>query len=227
MSRETVNPAAPHPRRHYHSPKRAQAALATRRRIRAAAERLFLADGYAPTKMSAIAKAAGVSEPMIFLAFETKAALLGEIIQVAVRGDDEEITVSARQAWRQMLALPAEQLLERFAQGTAAVLGRTARLLALGEVAADSASELAIQRDRGHAWMRSDFHEVATALAKRKALADTLSTQDAADTIYAVANGTVYLRLTQNCDWTPTHYANWLTSTLTATLLKPGPRGRQ
>lgn len=174
--------------------------------------------------MSAIANAADVSEPTVFLAFETKAALLSELIQVAVRGDDEEVRVSARQEWQEMLSLPPLQMLERFAEGTAAVLGRTARLLALGDIAADGDRELAAQRDRGRSRMRSDFHEVAAALAIQEALARTLNTQDAGDTIYALANQTVYLRLTEECGWSPTRYTNWLSTALATMLLRR--RGR-
>ena len=50
MSGDTV-------KRRYDSPARAQAALETRRRIRAAAAELFVASGYAATSMKAIAAA--------------------------------------------------------------------------------------------------------------------------------------------------------------------------
>ena len=146
------------PRRPYNSPKREQQALATRRRIRDAAQELFLERGYWATSINAIASAAGVALRTIFLAFPGKAALLSEIIQVAVRGDDRDLPVSAREQWRAMLSLPAQQLLAEFAAGTTKIQSRTARLLELGELAADHDSDLAALRDRGHANMRADFH---------------------------------------------------------------------
>ena len=77
------------PRRRYHSPKRAQAALERRRRMRAAAERLFMRDGYEPTTVLAgIAAEAGVAEKTLYLAYPSKAALLSEIIRVGVRGGE-------------------------------------------------------------------------------------------------------------------------------------------
>lgn len=43
-----------------------------RRRIRAAAERLFMRDGYGPTTMLSIAVEAGVAEKTLYLAFSSK-----------------------------------------------------------------------------------------------------------------------------------------------------------
>jgi hypothetical protein len=86
----SVKPSEPEPsRRPYHSPKRAAAALKTRQAIRAAAEALFLRDGYTQTTMRAIAQQAGVPEKTMYLAYATKANLLREVIQVAVRGDED------------------------------------------------------------------------------------------------------------------------------------------
>jgi AcrR family transcriptional regulator len=219
MSKPPVKPDAP--KRRYHSPKRSQAALQTRRRIRSAARSLFLAAGYSSTSMSSIATAAGVAQATVFLVFPSKAALLSEIIQVAVRGDDQDLAVAARPDWQALLALSADQLIVRFAQGTTILLGRTARVLALGESAADQDPELAALRDRGHARMRSDFQQIAQALTAQGALNNRRRTQDAADTIYALANHAVYLRLTDDCGWSPERYTNWLAHTLTTTLIRP------
>lgn len=206
-------------RRPYHSPRRAQQALATRRRIRAAAERLFLSHGYTATSINMIASAAGVALRTVFLAFPSKAAILTEVIQVAVRGDDDQVPVSHRPSWQTMLSGPADQLVAEFASGTAAILARTAPLLELGEIAADQDSELAAFRDRGHANMRADFRELVAALGERGRLRDGLDSQTGADIVYAIANHDVYLRLSRECGWTDDHYANWLTTTLRTTLL--------
>jgi AcrR family transcriptional regulator len=213
---------SPRQRRAYHSPKRAQQALETRRRISAAAQELFLTRGYTATSIDQIASAARVALRTIFLAFPSKAAILSEIIQVAVRGDDEHVLVRDRAHWQKMLSLPAPQLLVDLAYGTATILARTALLLELGEIAADQDRELATFRDRGHQNMRSDFHEIAAALAEQNALQVGLSTQTAADIIYALASHDVYLRLTRQCDWTPDRYSRWLTTTLQTTLLNQG-----
>ena len=72
-------------KREYDASSRRAAAEQTRERICAAAEVLFLRDGYARTSIRAVAKAAGVSEATVYLAFPGKAALLDAVILRAVR----------------------------------------------------------------------------------------------------------------------------------------------
>ncbi|MGZ6709131.1 MAG: TetR/AcrR family transcriptional regulator [Solirubrobacteraceae bacterium] len=159
------------------SEQREQRAQATRRRIRDAASRLFLRDGYAATTMSAIAREAEVGERTVYLAFPTTPALLGEIITVAVRGGDEDAPLAARDAWQQVLAAPADEILPRLADAVEAILARTAPVLAVAEAAAASSPELAARREAGQRNMRSDYREVADALARAGALADTVTPQ--------------------------------------------------
>src|SRR3954451_22075226 len=71
-----------------------EAAAATRERICIAAEELFLRDGYARTSVRAVAKAAGVAEATVYLAFAGKAALLDAVIVRAVRDNASEPLVA-------------------------------------------------------------------------------------------------------------------------------------
>ena len=207
-----ANPTrAPRP---YKSPKRERRAQETRRRIRDAATTLFLRDGYAVTTMSAIARAAEVGERTVYLAFPTKAALLGEIITVAVRGGDEDAPLADRDAWQEVLAAPGDQILSRLAPAVAAILARTAPILAVAEAAAAGDPQLAAQRERGQRNIRADYRDVALALARAGVLAEGVTPEDAADTIYALAGHDVYLRLTHECGWSGARYAAWLLDTL-------------
>jgi AcrR family transcriptional regulator len=210
--------------RPYKSPKREQRAQETRRRIRDAASGLFLRDGYAATTMTAIARVAKVGERTVYLAFPTKPALLGEIITVAVRGGDDDAPLAAREAWAEVLGAPGDQILPRLADAIEAILARTAPVLAVAEAAAASSPELAAQRERGQRNMRSDYREVADALTRSGALADTVTPEYAADTIYALAGHDVYLRLTRECGWTGERYAAWLSDTLSAALSRSARR---
>lgn len=204
-------------RRRYHTPKRTARARATRERIRATAEALFLRDGYARTSMSAVAKAAGVAEKTVYLAFPTKADLLNEIIVTALRAEDAPRPFRTR--LREALAAPSEQLVAQFAALSADVMARTARVMALGESAASTDPQLAELRERGHAAMRSDCRDVADALAAQGALASDITTDTAANTLYAIVNESVYLRLVDGCGWTPNEYHSWLARTLRKALL--------
>src|SRR3954454_8695963 len=83
-------------KREYRSPRRLAAARQTRARICAAARELFLANGYAATSMRAIAAAAGVAEKTVYLQFATKSAVLKEMVETAIVGDDEAIPAADR-----------------------------------------------------------------------------------------------------------------------------------
>jgi len=70
-------------RRAYRAPARQAGALATRRRIRQAAHRLFLEHGYAATSMKAVARQARVAEKTVYLQFATNTALLKEVVEAS------------------------------------------------------------------------------------------------------------------------------------------------
>jgi len=214
------------PRRRYHSPKRAHAALERRRRIRAAAEQLFMRDGYEPTTMLSIAAEARVAEKTLYLAYPSKAALLSEIIRVGVRGGEGDQPLTRRAPWTEMLAAASvSEVVARFAGGGAALMSRAGRVLWLGEANAASDPQLQEARDRAHANIRSDMREFAAALAERRALAPGLDLEQAAAILFAVcANETIFLRLTDECGWTPDQYANLIETLVTGLLLAPDRR---
>ncbi len=211
------------PRRAYRSPKRAEAAVNTRRRIRASAERLFLRDGYAPTTMIKIAAEAGVAERTVYLAYPSKAALLNEIIRVGVRGDDVDLPLARRDSWDVMLdSESVEQLVARIAGGSAELMERASHVLSLGEACATSDPQLAELRDRAHANIRADMREIATKLQGRRGLSPGLEIERASDILFAfVANESPYLRLTDECHWTPQQYTQLIQSLISALLTAP------
>lgn len=212
---------APTPRaaQRYSTPRRDARAAATRARILAAAERLFLRDGYARTTMKAIATEAGVSEKTMYLAFASKATLLRHVIQVAAQGDEAGIPLSQRPEWRALVAGPVDEVFTRFAELNTALMTRTAAIIALGETAAETDPELAEHRDRAHAETRANLTTLAAELRRRGALRREVSEQHAADVIYALATDEgIYLRLTGECGWPPARYADLVARTLTAAL---------
>src|SRR5215218_4283631 len=77
-------------KRRYDATSRRAAAAVTRDRICAAAEQLFVRDGYARTSIRAVAKAAGVAEATVYLAFADKATLLDAVIVRATRDNVSE-----------------------------------------------------------------------------------------------------------------------------------------
>lgn len=216
---------SPAQKRRYASPKREQAARETRHRIRAAGSELFLRDGYVATSMAAIARAAGVSERTVYLAYESKAALLNEIIRVGVRGDDRLEALTDREDVRAVQAASSgAAVIAGFARGTAGVLDRAARFLALGEAAATVDAAVAVARDRGHAGQRHDVRAVAERLRALGALRPGLDVDRATDILVALGvSESVYLRFTEECGWSPAEYAEVIERVLAAAVLsEPG-----
>ena len=206
-------------KRRYESAARTAAAQETRRKIRAAAAERFVLLGYAATSMKAIAVAAGVSEATVFLAFPTKAALLGECIRVAVRGDDDPTPLLAREWPRVLLEAPPERMLALLADGSAELLSRTARLLAVGESVGPAEPVLNEVRERGRAATHSHLLELAGAMKRAGALKKGMSPERAADIMYALAaSESVYLRLVDHRGWSTAAYARMLERALAGAL---------
>src|SRR5476649_1619024 len=90
-------------KRPYRSPLREEAARRTRARIRDAAARLFVRQGYAVTTMREIADEAEVSERTTYLVFPTKLDLLLEVIGVSTRGDDQPLPLAQRPEFQSAL----------------------------------------------------------------------------------------------------------------------------
>jgi AcrR family transcriptional regulator len=202
-------------KRKYDASTRRAAAAATRERICAAAEELFVRDGYARTSVRAVAKAAGVAEATIYLAFPGKGALLDAVIIRATRDN-------AAESLDAIAAAPPDEILSRLAASNAVLMARAARLIALGESATLMDAELRPLRERAHRNLRAALRDVAVRLAAAGRL--RASSQEAADTLYAIANEDTYLRMTDGAGLSPERYAAWLASALEAVLLSgPAP----
>ena len=197
-------------KRKYDATARRASAAATRERICAAAEQRFVRDGYARTSIRAVAKAAGVAEATVYLAFPDKAALLDAVIVRATRDNPSESLAA-------IAAAPPKDVLPRMASSNAVLMARAGRLIALGESASFMDAELRPLRERAHRSLRAAFRVIADRLDEAGLL--RVSAQEATDTFYAIANEGTYLRMTEGAGLSPEAYARWLTDTLSAILL--------
>jgi TetR/AcrR family transcriptional regulator, regulator of autoinduction and epiphytic fitness len=201
-------------KRRYDSAGRRAAADATRDRICAAAERLFLRDGYGRTSMGAVARQAKVAPATVYNAFSTKAALLDAVILRAVRDNEGEPLIA-------LLEGSPRRIVPRIAATHAATLGRAAQLIALGEGAALMDAALRPMRDRAHARLRTAYGALAQALADAGLLRAELTPAEAAETMFSICNETTYMRFTGHDTAANDRYATWLAGVLEATLLRP------
>lgn len=189
-------------RRRYHSPTRQRQAGATRRRIIAAAERLFAAQGYAAVTMEAIAREAGVSLATIYLHFPGRAAMIGALA--------EEIVAAPELSVEQVVQDPDPIAQARMGARIMRQLNERAWLIVdilRGEQESDPelARLWALWRQRHLDAMR----RAVAAIAATGSLRPGLDPDEAADTLYALGGTGVYRALTQERGWSPARYEQW------------------
>jgi AcrR family transcriptional regulator len=207
-------------RRRYESPMREEAALETRRRIRAAAGRLFVEQGFVATTMRQVAEAAGVAERTAYTAFPTKAQLFQEVVGVAIVGDELPVAVADRDEFRASLHAPdPRRALELLVDYSAELLERAGDLIMTAEQSSGADPDMRRFSAEGAAATRSNMATRARALAGRGDLRPGLDERHAADILYALASPYLHHLLRRRCGWSADEYRAWLLDTLVAGLL--------
>jgi AcrR family transcriptional regulator len=198
--------------RPYRSTVRAEGARRTRRAIVLAAGQLFENRGYRDTSLSAVAEAAGVARPTVTAAFGSKPALLREVVDQALAGDDEPVPVAERPWFRPVLeAQTHHHLLAAYAQVCTLIDARTARVFEVVRRAADASSEVAdlwerIQRNR-----RAGGGIVVTRLRGLGPVRGWPGDQQAVDIVFLFNDPAHYDTLVMQCGWPEPDFTAWLT----------------
>ena len=213
-----VNPDSV-PARAYRSTLRAEQARDTRRRIREAADALFLEHGYLATSMDDIATRAGVSRQTVFSAFGSKASLLKEAFDVRLAGDDEPLTVAERPEAQRVLEQTEPSALLRaqadfFIVTTMRVLPLWPAMVA-GAATDPACNEVLEALDRGRI---EGPGEIVDVLADRGQLRKGLSRKKGKEAMGLLTNPTVIHDALQR-GWTVRDLQRWLGDCLTAVLL--------
>ena len=209
-------------RRRYQSPLREQSARRTRGAIVAAAQELFTARGYAATSLADIAAAAGVARPTAFAAFGSKPALLRQVLDQALAGDDEPVPVAQR-PWFQPVweaATPAA-VLDAYAGVCTLINGRAARIFEVVRRAADQAPEIAELWDTLLRNRRAGARMVAEHAAARGPLAH--GADRATDILWVFNDPAHYDTLVSRCGWPEPDYTSWLSRQIRHALLPGDP----
>lgn len=205
--------------RAYDASGRRQKARTTRRAVIAAARELLEERGFAVTTIAEVARRAGVSPESIYKGFGTKAALVKEVFDVTIAGDDDPVPVAERP--------PAERIREEpdlgvklrlYADGATATAERSARVqLALRNGAAvdPAIKELwaSLQAER-----LTGMTMLARHLAETGQLRAGIGVDYARDVLWTCISVEVFDLLVLQRGWTPEVYTEWLTRTLLASL---------
>jgi AcrR family transcriptional regulator len=202
---------------------RAEKARANRRRMREAALLLFRQHGYAATSMQAIADETGLAVQTLYFTFGTKRALLSEILDIAVAGDEEPIATLDRPAVHAIIAEPdpAEQLRTQ-AQLAREVWGRLAPVLEVVSGAATADPDIAELWQTNIAQRTTVQERLCDALASKARLRH--DTQTAVDIAVALQGPELYQLFVGRRGWSPEKYAEWLADALVSQLLMDARR---
>jgi AcrR family transcriptional regulator len=222
-----ASPRPARPKRRYDATRRRAAADATRQRILAAARALFLARGYPATTMAAIAAAAGVAVETIYLAVGPKAALVRELVELALSGADRPAPPLEREGVKEIQAEPdPRRKVVLFARLVRRLQERLAPLWAVVEAAAPDDAELAALVAELYARhvgsMRLFVDHLAATGHLRAALAPDLAT----DLLWAMNSPAFYRLLAVERQWSGDTLERFLADAWQLLLLPdpPGPR---
>ncbi len=209
-------------RRPYRSSVREQNAQQTRRAVVAAAAELFVSRGYAATSLADIAGAAGVARPTVFAAFGSKAALLRQVLDQALAGDDEPVPVAQR-PWFQPVwqAEDPPTALNAYATVCTTIASRAAAAFEAVRRAAHAEPEVAdlwetLQRNR-----RAGAQMVLDHVLTLGPLRRDLRTERAIDVLWLLNDPAHYDALVHVCGWPQDAYRDWLSERMRQALLDP------
>jgi TetR/AcrR family transcriptional regulator of autoinduction and epiphytic fitness len=189
-----------------------------------AAEALFVRDGYAATTITAIAEAGDVAVQTVYVVFGSKRAILTELLDVAIVGDDPQAPLRDRQDWQEMEreADPRRQV-ALLAGIATRIGGRIAALTEVMAAAAGSDPDIAAMYTQRQQARHADQRLLADSLSGKGALRAGLSPDRAADILWTLANPRTYHALVGERHWTPDDYRRWLAGLLACALLAGPP----
>jgi AcrR family transcriptional regulator len=211
-----VNPA------HSLPPLRQAQIAHTEQRIIAAAAELFLAEGYLPTTLEAVAKRARVGARTVYVRFGTKAALFKRVVDTAIVGDTQPVDVLGRD-WMQA-ALTAPTAAERITAMAAAgrqIVERTGSLFAVAQQAAAVEPLIAGFWQQGREQTRHAYAVFWTRMADDGLLDPGIGLSWLIDTSTILAAAETYLLTTRLTSWDLDTYQSWLATTCTQLAAPP------
>jgi AcrR family transcriptional regulator len=207
--------------RRYHSPRRAEQAAATRRAVLDAAREVFVAKGYVAATVAEIAAWAGVAVDTVYASVGRKPALLRELVETALSGQDVAVPGRQREyVARIVAASTATEKLEIYARAVTAINQRLAAVfLALRDAAVtdpDCArlwTEISERRAR-------NMREFAADLRVTGELRTDLTDGQVADVVWSMNAAEYWDLLVGRRGWSPDRFAGWLADAWARMLLE-------
>ncbi|HMA46739.1 MAG TPA: helix-turn-helix domain-containing protein [Frankiaceae bacterium] len=197
--------------RRYHSPRREEQAVATRRAVLAAARELFVSNGYLATTIADIARQARVAVDTVYATAGRKPALLREVVETAISGTDEAVPADQRDYVARIRAAASAR--DKIAVYVSALVEIQARLapvyLALRDAAATDADAASLWHEIGQRRARNMRSFAADLRATGELRAD-LSDDDVADIVWSMNGAEYWTLLVGERGWNERRFATFL-----------------
>jgi AcrR family transcriptional regulator len=208
------------PRRVYDNTRRADQARVTRRRVLDAARDLLVERGPAAVTMRDVATHAGVSVETVYKTFGTKAALIKDVYDVTLAGDDEPIPMIDRPEHQAVFAATtAHDKLARYAFAARGISERVGPLLAkLLAGARGGDTDLAKFRETINRERMFGATSIVRHLAETGGLRAGVDPGRASDLVWTLISPEVYELLVGDRGWSLDEYEQWLAEALTDAL---------
>lgn len=205
--------------RRYDASRRQANAARSHARVLDVAERLFLAEGYAPTSLPTIAAAAGVSVELIHKAFGGKAGLVREIQRRGLLGAGPTPAPERSDA-ASASDIDARTLLEQWTQLSTEVAPRVSPIMLLVRSAAATDADLAELHVQMAAQRLDRMTLNARRLSRRPGLRPELTVDQIRDVLWTYTSPDLYELLVNHRGWSLDRYRDFLLRGLTGQLLQ-------
>jgi AcrR family transcriptional regulator len=207
-------------RRRYDSPRRAEQARQTRAAVTAAAQRLFLRDGFAATTIAAIAAEAGVSAETIYKAFGGKPGLVRAICELALAGEGP-VSAETRSDDLQASEPDPRRIIQGWGLLSAEIAPRVSPILLLLRAAAVTDPQMAALRTEIEASRLARMTANALRLHQAGHLRAGLTAEHAGEILWTYSSPELYELLVLSRGWPPGKYGAFIADAMIAALLPP------
>jgi len=208
------------PRRSYNSERRREAAHRNRAAVLAACRELLFQDGYHATTVRAVAERANVSPETVYKAFGGKPGMVKALWDITLAGDDEPVPMADRPQTREILRTREPDA--KFRLYAAYVRGIHERIATLFTLLSQAGPDVGEVLEIGERERLTAVTAFVTHLDEAGALGPEADRAHLADVFWALTGPQLYTQLTAGRGWSTDTYEEWLSATLTATLLPSG-----
>jgi AcrR family transcriptional regulator len=199
---------------------RQEGARRTRQAIITAAAELFVTHGYAATSLTDVAQAAGVARPTVIAAFGSKPALLKQVLDHALAGDDEPVPVRDRPWFQPVWNAPTQAgVLDAYAAVCLLIADRAGPIFEAVRRAADATPEVSEVWDTLLSNRRRGARMVIDHVRSLGPLHPGLDLEQATDILWFFNDPAHHTALVSGRGWSEDAFLHWLSGMIRSSLL--------